>query len=215
MRKLFILVTALTIITALSSSFALAAKPVQTDSQGNETAWENCSSCARIQDGTLTDSAGELLTLGYDQFGYNYQAHMFNGTYDSVDRKLDGKYWGSTGDFVDDKLIMKWSDSWLANVDCDGDGKLDRGLVDGVASGTSKGWLTNVVEGDYDSDGDGTQDAHYTWFTKIVWVGPGGDLWGQYTIIQDVGNDPVGGFHGLQLKIGAPGFGLNDHWTTQ
>ncbi len=47
-------------------------------------------------------------------FGYNYQAHMFNGTYDSVDRVLDNKYWGQTGDFVDDKLMMKWSDDWLA-----------------------------------------------------------------------------------------------------
>ncbi len=170
--------------------------------------------CATIQDGTITDSAGNPISLGYDQFGYNYQAHMFNGTYDSSDRTLDGTYWGSTGDYVDDSLIMKWSDAWLANVDCDGDGKLDRGLVDGVVGGTSKGWLTNQVEGDYDSDGDGTQDAHYTWFEKIVWVGPGGSLWGQYEVIQEVYNDPAAGFHGLQFKDGAPGFGLNDGWTT-
>ena len=93
-------------------------------------------------------------------------------------------------------------------MDCTGDGKLDRGT-----SGISLGWETNMVNGDYDSDGDGTQDAHYTWFTKIVWVGPGGSLWGQYEIIQDVGNDPVGGFHGLQLKVPSPGFGLYDQWT--
>ena len=80
--------------------------------------------------------------------------------------------------------------------------------------GTSQGWLTNHVEGDYDSDGDGTQDAHFTDFVKIVWVGPGGDLWGEYTIIQEVYNDPAGGLHGLQLKAGAPGFGLNDGWTS-
>ncbi|KKW19553.1 MAG: hypothetical protein A2W52_01255 [Candidatus Taylorbacteria bacterium RIFCSPHIGHO2_02_49_25] len=171
------------------------------------------SSCATIQSGTITDSSGNPLTVGYDQFGYNYQAHMFNGTYDSSDRNIDGTYWGSTGDYVDDSLIMKWSDAWLANVDCNGDGKLDRGLVDGVVGGTSKGWLTNEVNGDYDSDGDGIQDAHYTWFVKIVWVGPGGSLWGEYEIIQEVYNDPVGGFHGLQFKVGAPGFGLNDRWT--
>ncbi len=165
--------------------------------------------CATIQGGSLVDSAGNPITTGYDQFGYNYQAHQFNGTYDSSDRNLDGTYWGSAGDFVDDHLAMKWSDDWLANKDCNGDGLLDR---DG-ATNISKGWLTNHVEGDYDSDGDGSQDAHYTYFVKIVWVGPGGSLWGQYEVIQEVYNDPAGGFHGLQYKAGAPGLGLNDHWT--
>ncbi len=188
------IITSIVTIVALSSSTA-SAKP----------------GCATIQGGTITDSAGNPLSVGFDEFGYNYQAHLFVGTYDSSDRNLDGTYWGSTGDYVDDGLIMKWSDDWLANRDCDGDGKLDRGAD---AGGTSQGWLTNQNEGDYDSDGDGSQDAHYTYFVKIVWVGPGGSLWGEYEIIQEVYNDPVGGFHGLQLKVGAPGFGLNDHWTS-
>jgi hypothetical protein len=163
--------------------------------------------CATIQDGTITDTIGNVLSTGYDQYGYNYQAHMFNGTYDSSDRNLDGTYWGSTGDFVDDNLIMKWSDDWLANVDCNGDHKLDRGT-----SGISLGWLTNQVEGDYYVDG---VRYHYTYFAKIVWVGPGGSLWGQYEVIEEIYNDPAAGFHGLQFKAAAPGFGLNDQWTTQ
>ena len=174
-------------------------------------AWADSSgTCTTIQDGSLVDSAGNPLATGYDQFGYNYQAHEFNGNYDSVDRNLDGTYWGSTGDFVDDHLSMKWSDDWLSNKDCTGDGLLDR---DGFTN-ISKGWLTNHVEGYYDSDGDGTQDAYYTYFVKIVWVGPGGSLWEQYEIIQEVTDDPVGGLEGLQFKMGVPGFGLNDHWTT-
>ena len=201
MRRLIILAIALFAAAILvPTSTALAAK-------GGKNA-----GCATIAGGTIVDSAGNPVTVGYDQFGYNYQAHMFNGTYDSSDRNLDGTYWGVTDDFVDDKLMMKWSDDWLANVDCTGDGKLDRGAD---AGGISQGWLTNHVEGDYDSDGDGTQDAHFTDFVKIVWVGPGGSLWRQYDIIQEVLNDPAAGLHGLQMKIGAPGFGLNDHWTTQ
>lgn len=209
MKKITILftVTALAVFSCIQ--FASADKPTQFDSNGDEIGWVK-SSCATIQSGLIIDSAGNAITTGYDQFGYNYQAHMFNGTYDSVDRILDGKYWGQTGDFVDDKLIMKWSDSWIANVDCNGDGKLDRGLVDGVADGVSKGWLTNHVEGDY-ADANGIHN--YTDFAKIVWVGPGGDLWGQYTIIEEVYNDPAGGFTGLYSKVGAPGFGLNDQWT--
>lgn len=166
--------------------------------------------CDTIKSGNITDSAGNPLSTGFDEFGYNYQSHLFVGTYDSSDRTIDGTYWGSTGDYVDDKLMMKWSDDWLSNKDCDGDGKLDRGA--GPSYGTSQGWLTNHVMGDY-FDGDGNVQK-YTYFAKIVWVGPGGDLWGQYTIIQEILNDPAAGYHGLQMKVGAPGFGLNDHWTS-
>lgn len=170
------------------------------------------SGCTTIGDGSITDSAGNTLTLGYDEFGYNYQAHMFNGTYDSSDRVNDGTYWGNTGDYVDDKLIMKWSDAWLANVDCNDDGRLDRGLVDGNVGGTSLGWLTNMNEGEY-TDGSGNVQ-HYTYFAKIGWTGPGSPLWGQYTILQEVINDPAAGYSGIQSKVAAPGFGLNDQWTT-
>lgn len=179
------------------------------------------SGCATIQGGTLYDSAGNLIVLGYDEFGYNYQAHMFNGTYDSLDRILgddQGPYPGDESDpsvaTFDDSLIMKWSDAWIANVDCDEDELLDRGLlVDGTVGGTSRGWLTNQVEGDY-LDPDGAVQ-HYTYFVKIVWVGPDGPLWGEYEIIEQVINDPAGGLHGLQVMVGAPGFGLNDGWTTE
>lgn len=164
------------------------------------------SSCATIADGTILDSAGNPVVQGFDQFGYNYQARRFNGTYDSVDRVLDGTYWGSTGDFVDDKLMMTWSQDWLANVDCNGDNKLDRGAG---ATGTSQGWLTNHEVGDY-TDLDGNVH-HFTYFTKMVWVGPGGSLWGQYETIQANSNEPGAMDHS---HAASPGFGLNDHWTT-
>lgn len=198
--RLAILCAALLLLAVMGSAPAAAVPPG--------------TGCVTIQSGTLVDSQGNPLVLGFDQFGYNYQAHLFVGTYDSSDRNLDGKYWGSTGDFVDDSLIMKWSDPWLANVDCNGDGKLDRGLGgDPNYMGISQGWLTNQNAGDYDLDGDGYQETHYAYFAKIVWVGPGGPLWSQYEIIQEVYNDPFSGFVGLQLLQGAPGFGLNDGWT--
>jgi hypothetical protein len=55
---------------------------------------------------------------------------------------------------------------------------------------------------------------HYTYFAKIVWTGTASPLWVEYTIIEEVFNDPAGGNHGISIKIGAPGLGLNDHWTT-
>lgn len=204
-KKLYILVV-LTMVLLLSTTTALADKPIQTDAEGNEIAWSQSNSgCATIQDGTITDTNGNKLEMGFDQWGYNYQAHIFNGYYDNYTRP-------STPVTSGDILVMKWSDEWLANVDCNEDGKLDRGLVNGVASGISLGWVTNHVEGEYiDSNGD---VQHYTDFVKIVYTGPGSPLWGFYTIIEEVLNDPAGGDHGLLSKLGAPGLGLNDQWTT-
>jgi hypothetical protein len=207
MKKALFSITIVLILLIAISTTAYADKPVQLDSNGNEVAWENSHpDCTTIQSGLITDSAGNPLVTGFDEFGYNYQAHIFNGTYDGADRVLDGKYWGSSGDYVDDHLVMKWSDEWLANVDCDGNGKLDRGLVGNDApTGTSYGWTTNHVEGDYfDEDGN----VHtYTYFAKIVWVGPGGTLWGQYQIIEEINNDPFGGLNGLTYKENPAGLG--------
>ena len=191
-RTLFILGLAMLLVAALAAPAALAGPPVK---------------CATIQGGTITDSGGNPLSVGYDEFGYNYQGRMFNGVYDAFDRVIGN----DASDFADDHLIMKWSNDWLSNQDCDDDGLLDRGSA--APYGTSQGWLTNHLEGDYDSDGNGTQDAHYSYFVKIVWTGPGSPLWGEYTVVQEVYNDPVGGFGGLLSKEGAPGFGLNCHWT--
>ena len=153
--------------------------------------------CAKIKDGTITASNGDPLKLGYDQYGYNYQARIFNGTYDSSDRVLDGKYWGADVDYADDSLVMKWSEDWLSNLDCTGDNKLDRG-----DNGTSMGWTTNHVEGDYIGlDGD---SHHYTYSVKIVYdggtacgAGQPTCLWGLYNSIQEEYNDPDGGYHGV------------------
>lgn len=154
--------------------------------------------CAKIQSGSITDSNGNVITTGYDAWGYNYQAHLFNGLTENYTRPATPVSDGP------ENLVMKWSDDWLANVDCNGDGKLDRGLdrTTGVATGTSLGWVTNHFEGDY--LGDDGEMHHYTYFTKIVYVGAPATpdpwdavrIWNVYAIIEEVYNDPYGGFHG-------------------
>ena len=37
--------------------------------------------CTTIQSGELVASDGSVIESGYDKWGYNYQAHMFNGYY--------------------------------------------------------------------------------------------------------------------------------------
>jgi hypothetical protein len=95
--------------------------------------------CATIQQGSITDSNGNPLQTGYDQWGYNYQAKMFNGFYDNYSRPATPVTSG-------DSLMMKWNDAWLSNQDCDGDFKLDRhyGFTSYRGSGA---WLTNHQKG--------------------------------------------------------------------
>lgn len=170
--------------------------------------------CDTIQSGLLYDSAGNLLTTGYDQWGYNYQAKMFNGFYGNYMRPATPVTEG-------DKLQMKWNDAWLSNVDCDYDGKLDRhyGYPGYQGSGA---WLTNHMSGSYEMDG---KVCHWTYFVKIVaapsdalnqggtWFTSGGIeigpvIWGAFAVIQEVSNDPCAGVNGLLYKSPAsPGFG--------
>jgi len=115
-----------------------------------------------IQDGVLTYSVGhyldgEPLCVGFDPYGYNYQGHMFDGSY--ANAYLGGaglppyegddeaylaenpdaeNHW--TWPYRNDRLMMKWNDAWLSNMDRDGDGKLDRyyGFESYIGSGA---WL--------------------------------------------------------------------------
>jgi len=147
----------------------------------------NNGKCTTIQDGVLTYSVGhylegQLLQVGYDPYGYNYQAHMFKGSY--ANAYLGGygfpPYEGDTEAYLnenpgaanswvwpyrDDQLVMKWNDAWLSNKDCDGDGLLDRhyGYSGYIGSGA---WETNHQSGSY--LGEDGKTCKWTYFCKIV-----------------------------------------------
>jgi len=162
--------------------------------------------CATIQSGTIYTSGGLLIVPGYDVWGYNYQAHMFNGTY--CDSYQDAAW---CQDYKDVNLIMKWNDAWLSTTDCDGDGLLDRhyGYDSYIGSGA---WLTNHQSGSYINDAGKT--CKWTYFVKIIaapedaklidgiWYNANGTeigpvIWGEFATIQEVINDPCAGDHGL------------------
>lgn len=192
--------------------------------------------CVAIQDGTLTYAAGHFLSghplmTGYDPYGYNYQAHMFKGSYFNAYSGGAGlpPYEGDDSSYLAanpgaafhwawpyraDELIMKWNDAWISNRDCDGDGKLDRhfGFPSYIGSGA---WETNH------QTYVGTDGSSYQYFVKIVavpesatkvdgiWytksgkeIGP--DIWGEFAIIQEVTNDPD--YSNYRSPAG-PGFG--------
>jgi hypothetical protein len=122
---------------------------------------------------------------GFDKFGYNYTARVFNGLADGVDRVLDGTVWGDPT-YANDKLVMKWSKAW------------DDARFNG-APWTPEAWTSNEWNGKL---ADGSQiTEHY----KIIWVGPelelsaywrpgGYAVWGEFEVIMDQGSDPTGHF---------------------
>ena len=165
--------------------------------------------CTTIQDGTLKDSQGNILETGYDKWGYNYQAHIFNGFYDNYTRP---------GTLVTsgDNLVMKWNDLWLSNKDCNGDGKLDRGCTSPFTNSACPGaWCTNHMSG-VDENGN-----EWTYFVKIICpetssyvengyyytkdgveIGPA--IWGSFAIVEEIQTGDVESKYKSPFN---PGFG--------
>ncbi len=203
MRRILIIASCLVI--------ALSFTAIATAGKGNDKP-----ECTTIQDGTLVASDGLIITVGFDSWGYNYQAHLFNGFYCDAYRNAA---WCQP--YVDDKLAMKWNDAWLSNQDCDGDELLDRhfGFNSYIGSGA---WLTNHMSGEY--EGEDGETCKWNYFVKIVaapadgyledgvWYTADGEeigpaIWGEFATIQEVSNDPCAGMHGLQY-ISPMGGGL-------
>lgn len=227
MKKLLAVASlAILALTSLAASPALAAQ-----------------ACTNIQSGKLLYQAGaylagQRLRTGFDPYGYNYQAHAYSGSYFNVYANGAGfpPYNGDDAAYLaanpaaashwawpyrNDDVAMKWNDAWLSNVDCDGDGKLDRhyGFPTYVGSGA---WETNHQSGEY-TDAGGNHSWNY--FVKIVavpsnatlvsgiWknvsgtdIGP--QIWGEFAITQEVYNDTGTGDHGIAYRSPAgPGVG--------
>jgi hypothetical protein len=119
---------------------------------------------------------------GFNEFGYNYTARIFNGTGESwsLAKGLPADYLGI---YAPDKLIMKWNAEW------------DRGNAEGWTDPNGyAAWEDNQWNGKV-KGGSGE-----IWHYKIVWVGnystnpdllPAGaeGIWGQFAIIMDQGHD--------------------------
>lgn len=123
---------------------------------------------------------------GFNEFGYNYGARIFNGPADGVDKKLDGMVWGDPT-YANDRLVMKWTSEW------------DRGNAEKWANPPyTKAWEDNEWNGKV-KNGSGE-----VWHYKIIWVGSdlenspywrdgGYAVWNQFEVIMDHGQDPNSG----------------------
>lgn len=122
---------------------------------------------------------------GFDEFGYNYQARIFVGKADGVDRDLDGTVWGDPT-YANDHLVMKWSAAW-------DDARFNGG------EWTADAWCTNQWNGKV-AGGSGIMESF-----KCVWIGatglpeytplPDGGyiIWGEFETIMDKYMGTAGG----------------------
>ena len=133
---------------------------------------------SNIQETQDHNETSFLAKGGFDQFGYNYNARIFVGAADGVDRNLDGTVWGDPT-YANDHLVMKWSKGW------------DNARFHGAEWGPDA-WENNEWNGKV-SGGSGE-----VWHYKVIWVGPelenseywrpgGYPIWGQFEVIMDHG----------------------------
>lgn len=144
----------------------------------------------------LPVAAAKPEATGFDEFGYNYQARLFVGLADGVDRNLDGLYAGDST-YANDLLVMKWSKGW------------DDARFHDAEWGPGA-WETNEWNGMIPG-GSGE-----VWHFKIIWVGTeleespywregGVPVWGQFEIIMSHG--VAGGEHIWDTLANPCGFG--------
>lgn len=135
---------------------------------------------------------------GFDQFGYNYTARLFNGNADGVDRILDGKLWGDPT-YANDHLVMKWSKGW------------DDARFNGAP------WSADAWE-DNEWNGKVPGGSGEVWHYKIIWVGPtlqasqywregGYPIWGEFEVIFSQGS--VANEHFWEAHAKPAGFATN------
>lgn len=128
---------------------------------------------------TLLIGAG-FVSAAFDQYGYNYQARIFVGSADGVDKNLDGTVWGDPT-YANDHLVMKWSQAW------------------NNARFNNAAWTTDAWENN-EWNGAIPNGSGEVWHYKIQWIGNcGADgtelldggycIWGQFETIMDQGTD--------------------------
>ncbi|MBI2542143.1 hypothetical protein HYV80_05530 [Candidatus Woesearchaeota archaeon] len=139
---------------------------------------------------------------GFDQYGYNRKARIFNGPASGwcLQRGAPADCMGA---YSNDRLVMKWNAEW------------DRGNAEGwTDSNGYNAWLDNEWNGAFPG-GSGA-----VWHYKIKWssvCANGGTptdggycIWGQFETLMDQGKDPSYGLGHIWFAKAVPnGYGTN------
>jgi hypothetical protein len=149
---------------------------------------------------SATAYAAKPADTGFNANGYNYNARIFSGTADGVDKLLDGMVWGDPT-YAKDHLVMKWNAAWDA---CNANGYDSDAFCLGA-------WDTNEWNGNVPGGSGETDHAKIIWVGSLAnhgldhWVDGGLRIWGNYEIIFEQGNYGTG--HEFYVKSARPGLG--------
>ncbi len=210
MLKKITIIFIIAVLMIVSTTPALAKKPTEPNGKGNASHANSqgvnspsqstsnrspASPASKNSSSTMTTTQKVNRTTqkdghGFDEFGYNRNAHIFNGlALGWCIEKLGYDEAGCVaylGIYAYDKLVMKWNAEW------------DRGNDTNWGEGPYDAWENNEWNGN--TPGGSGEVWHY----KIVWVGdcvadpslvPEGGycIWGQFATIMDQGTS--GGEH--------------------
>jgi hypothetical protein len=182
MRK-FLYVFLILVLTLTIAAPALADKPTGFDAQGN-----------------VTSQAAEN---GFDASGYNRTARIFSGTCLQWGTAKVDDAWARNwcGDYINDKIIMKWNAEWDRGNDSSWSDP------NGYAAWENNEWNGKVPGG-----------SGEVWHYKIVWVNTvcsegdpvngGSCVWGHFEILMSQGttadNEHLWLDHATPNGYGAP-----------
>jgi hypothetical protein len=129
---------------------------------------------------------------GFDAFGYNRCAGIFDGPADGMDKSMDGTIYGDPT-WANDHLKMKWNKAW------------DRCNAVRTPENCAGAWIDNQWNGMAGGSGE-------TWHYKIVWVGSCDELpedtyciWNEYMVTFSHGT--VANAHFWDTHASPNGFG--------
>lgn len=138
---------------------------------------------------------------GFDQFGYNRTARIFNGPASGWCLQR-GASADCLGVYSNDKLVMKWNAEW------------DRGNAEGWTKAPYAAWLDNEWNGNVPNGSGATEHFKTAWDAGCVESGGttssrgGPCIWGQFAVLMDQGNNPGGG-HEWWTKVTPNGYGAH------
>ena len=110
---------------------------------------------------TISVNAAKPSDKGFDEFGYNYGASLYNGWYGQYLSKPSGNWSGNTEDA---RLVMKWSKDWTPQQD------------EPVGA-----WTTNHFTW-YSNDID--ESTWYGWDTRVSWDDSNNEPFAKYKIVE-------------------------------
>lgn len=201
MVKKLLIILSILVLSVASTTPALAEKPPEAGEKGNTSHQDqgkgndvvhNGNGRGPAEAGVISNgllgsknsfNSSNSDSNGFDEFGYNRTARIFNGTaWNWCMGKVGNEAWCTSylGIYAQDKLVMKWNAEW------------DHGNKDGWTDDHYDAWENNQWNGKVPG-GSGE-----VWHYKIVWVGPCGKdgtpldnggycLWGQFEVLADHG----------------------------